>query len=458
MATLLEGLRYLPPLVVLLIAVILVAGETGVVVGLLFPVEITLMTVGFLAYQGAVPFWLAMVLMLAAAGVGDALALRSGRKYGPRVRASRLGGWVGEPRWTQADRLLRRLGGRSAFVARWVPFARTLLPRLAGSAGMPYRAYAPWNYAGVVTAVGSSVALGYLAGASYARVAESFGRATTAVLLLALTAGGVVIAGRWLGRHPRPGRDLLHRVGAVPALRRIRQAAPDSRWWTVADLAAALVAWSSAALALFWAVRFVVRYSGLADVDSAVAGWFARSRSGVLIEVAEVGATAVAVVVLASLVVLLPVALFTTVVDRRRALGGVAALLVLAATMMLAGGGGSYSGPPPAGGFSGSGAAVIAGAGVLCWVFTRRAGWVVATVLWGSVAVTVMVLVAARLYLGWDPISGAAMATVLAAAWVVLLSVAGRDQRERVTRSVTIYRNPSSHNSHKLRSPPIPES
>lgn len=203
-------LEHLPPVVVLAVAVLLVAGETGVVVGLLFPVEITLLFVGFLAYLGEVPLLPALLLMLVAALTGDALAWRSGRKYGPRVRASRLGRWVGQPRWARADRLLHRLGGRSAFLARWVPFVRTLLPRLAGSAGLRYRQLVAWNAAGVVTAVGGSVLLGYLAGASYQQVAERLGRVTTglvvglAVLVVAGLAGGRLLRRR-RGRGAGPG-------------------------------------------------------------------------------------------------------------------------------------------------------------------------------------------------------------------------------------------------------------
>lgn len=206
-----EALEQLPPLAVLAVAVLLVTGETAVVVGLLFPVEITLMSVGFLAYVGEVPLAAAFLLMIAAASVGDALALRSGRKYGPRVRASRLGTRVGQRRWAKADRVLHRLGGQSAFVARWVPFVRTLLPRLAGSAGVRYRQFAPWNLAGVVTAVGSSVVLGYLAGASYREVADRVGRATTAALLVLAAVVAVLLVGRWCG--PRIGRWIGRRLG-----------------------------------------------------------------------------------------------------------------------------------------------------------------------------------------------------------------------------------------------------
>lgn len=206
MSTVVTVLENLPPLAVLALAVLLVAGETGVIIGLLFPVEITLMFVGFLAYLGDLPLPPVLLLMLAAAMAGDALALRSGRRYGPRVRASRFGQSVGPHRWEQADRTLLRLGGRSAFVARWVPFVRTLLPRLAGSAGMPYRRFAPWNAAGVLTAVGSSVLLGYFAGASYRQVAEVVGWVTWVLLgLLFALVVAVAVVMRRLGRRRRAG-------------------------------------------------------------------------------------------------------------------------------------------------------------------------------------------------------------------------------------------------------------
>jgi membrane protein DedA with SNARE-associated domain len=201
-----EVLERLPPLVVLGLAVVLVMGETGVLIGLFFPVEITLLFVGFLAYLGEFPLALAFVLMVGAAMAGDALALRSGRKYGPRVRASRFGARVGEERWAKADRILHRLGGRSAFIARWVPFVRTLLPRLAGSAGLPYRRYVGWNAAGVLTAVGGSVVLGYLAGASYRQVAERFRGATTALLLVLAAAVAIALTVRWLRRRRLSGQ------------------------------------------------------------------------------------------------------------------------------------------------------------------------------------------------------------------------------------------------------------
>lgn len=187
-----------------MVAVALVLGETGFLVGLVFPVEITLLFVGFLASLGQVPFAVAFPLMIGAAMTGDALALRSGRRYGPRLRASRLGARVPVHHWERADRVLHRFGGASAFVARWVPFVRTVLPRLVGGAGLPYRRFVAWNAAGVVTAVGSSVALGYLAGASYQEVAAVLGRVGLGLLAAALVAIAVVgLLGRRRARNRR---------------------------------------------------------------------------------------------------------------------------------------------------------------------------------------------------------------------------------------------------------------
>ncbi|GFJ88200.1 hypothetical protein Prum_018420 [Phytohabitans rumicis] len=211
---LLNLLEQLPPVLVYVVAALLVAGETAVIVGMVVPAEATLLTVGFLAYLGTLRLGPAIALMMLAALAGDTLAFRSGRRYGPRLRASRWGRRVGYERWHKADAMLARLGGRAMFGARWVAFVRTLAPRLAGGAGMPYRWFAPWNALGVVTWVGASVTVGYLAGESYETVSEYLGRATGAVLVLLVAVVVIVLIGRWLGRNPDPVKALATRAGA----------------------------------------------------------------------------------------------------------------------------------------------------------------------------------------------------------------------------------------------------
>jgi undecaprenyl-diphosphatase len=451
-------LERLPPLVVLALAVLLVMGETGVLIGLFFPVEITLLFVGFLTYVGEVPFVPAFLLMIGAAVAGDALALRSGRKYGPRVRASRFGARIGKERWAKADRILHRLGGRSAFIARWVPFVRTLLPRLAGSAGMPYRRFVGWNVAGVVTAVGGSVVLGYLAGASYRRAAERFGSATTAVLLLLAAVVVIVLVGRWLGRHPYPVRALAGRAAALPPLRwhgrwvRAASARVGGGWAFALDLAAGLAVLVALALGLSWLVRLIVDHSGLSGVDGAVARWFAGHRTEEAVAAAEVAATLLGGWVLIGAVAV--AGLVRAVRDRVRrrlraepaslrrrlraepaslrrrlraepeslwhgdliglvgTVGAAVPLVILAAVAGLAA------------------TVAVAGLGTLAWLLTRGARWPHAVAGWTLVAVAVVIVLNARLYLGWDTASEAATAVLLGGLWtaVYLVAWATRDR------------------------------
>ncbi|MBT8226523.1 MAG: DedA family protein, partial [Dactylosporangium sp.] len=99
MHSLLTMLEQLPPLLIYLVAATLVVTETAVIFGLFMPAEATLLLVGFLTYLGTLRLLPTLLVMMAAAMAGDALAWRAGRRYGPRVRASRLGGRVGDERW-----------------------------------------------------------------------------------------------------------------------------------------------------------------------------------------------------------------------------------------------------------------------------------------------------------------------------------------------------------------------
>ncbi len=175
------------------------------------------------------------------------------------------------------------------FAARWVAFARTLVPRLAGAAGLPYRRFLPWNVGGVVTWVGGSVLVGYLAGESYETVSAYLGRATGAVLVLAGCVLVIVLAGRWLGRNPDPARALFDRALAVPPLSWVTRrygillfllgTRIGATWALLLNVTAGLALLFGAGLVIAWLLGAVVRHSGLASVDAAIAQWFASRRT-----------------------------------------------------------------------------------------------------------------------------------------------------------------------------------
>ncbi|MGK5741782.1 DedA family protein [Micromonospora sp. URMC 103] len=438
MHDLLTVLQGLPSLLIYLVAALIVAGETAVIFGLLVPGEATLLLVGFLAYAGTLRLGPALVVMILAAVTGDTLAFRSGRRYGPRLRASGLGNRVGPERWHRADRLLNRLGGRGVLAARWIAFARTLVPRLAGAAGMPYRRFAPWNLAGVATWVSGSVLLGYLAGESYETVSRLLGRATGAVLVLLVALVAVVLVGRWLGRNPDPVRALMSRATALPPVRWLSgrygvlffllAMRIGSGWTMLLNLVAGLGLLFVAGFAFAELLELVVRHSGLALVDGAIADWFAARRTPDVVDAATATVSALRSPVLITLVAVVAAVLAWRSRPWRADLlglvgtvGAFVPLVVLAVAADLAGSAGSG---PDGILFPTQNAVVTASFCTLAWLLSRGARWPRAVAAWTAAAAGVVCLAGARLYLGLSTASGTVAAVLLGVLWTVVFMVA----------------------------------
>ncbi|MFJ6196469.1 DedA family protein [Micromonospora sp. NPDC092111] len=434
MPDLLTSLQGLPTLLIYLVAATIVAGETAVIFGLLVPGEATLLLVGFLAYAGTLRLAPALLVMTTAAVIGDTLAFRAGRRYGPRLRASGLGARVGPQRWARADALLARLNGRGVFTARWVPFARTLVPRLAGAAGMPYRRFAPWNLAGVVTWVGASVLVGNLAGESYDTVSRLLGRATGVVLVLLVVLVAIVLAGRWLGRNPDPVRALLSQAAALPPWRWFTRrygvlfflvaVRVGPGWALLLNLAAGLVLLFAVWVAVAWLLDVVVRWSGLFVVDGVIAGWFAARRTPGAVEVALTTVSVLRGSVLIVVVAVVAAGLAWRHRPWRADLlsvfgtaGAFLPLVVLTVVADLTDAGGAVVLPTQI-------AVVAAGLCTLAWLLSRDARWPVAVAAWTVAAAGIAVVGGARLYLGWSTASGTATSVLLGVAWTLVLAVA----------------------------------
>ncbi|MFC5927645.1 DedA family protein [Micromonospora vulcania] len=440
MHDLLTMVQGLPTLWIYLVAALIVAGETAVIFGLLVPGEATLLLVGFLTYNGTLRLGPALLAMIVAAVAGDALAFRAGRRYGPRLRAG-LGHRVGPQRWARADAMLARLGGRGVFAARWVAFARTLVPRLAGAAGMPYRRFAPWNVAGVVTWVGGSVLLGHLAGESYDTVSRLLGRATGAALVLLAGLVAVVLAGRWLGRNPDPVRALLSRAGALPPVRWLSArygvlfflvaVRIGPAWTLLLNLAAGLLLLFAAGLAIAGLLSLVVRNSGLAALDGAIGAWFAARRTP------DAADAALAVVSLVrGWVLIVLVALVAAVLAWRNrpwradllgvvgTVGAFVPLVVLAVVAELTGSPGAAPDGGEAVPFPTQNAVVAASFCTLAWLLSRGTRWPRAVAAWTVAAAGLLGVGAARLYLGLATASETVAAVLLGVLWTVVFVVA----------------------------------
>jgi membrane-associated protein len=145
---------------------LIVFAETGLLVGFLLPGDSLLVTAGLLIASGTVPLdivWLNVLLCAGAIG-GDAtgyyIGLRGGQALYSRPQS----------RIFRRDHLLKtrafydKHGGITIVLARFMPFARTFAPVVAGVAAMQYRRFAVFNIAGGVGWVVSMTMLGYGAG------------------------------------------------------------------------------------------------------------------------------------------------------------------------------------------------------------------------------------------------------------------------------------------------------
>ena len=181
----------------------LVFAEDAFFLGFVIPGETAAVLGGVDASRGHVSLSLMIMLVTAAAIIGDSVGYEVGRTVGPRVLSlstlERHRGHVDDAR-----SVLARRGGSAVFFGRFVAFFRAVMPALAGASRMPYRRFLVFNAVGGAVWAVSFVLLGYLAGDSYQAVEQTVGRGAAAVVL------GLVVAGLVVWRLRR--RRLRRRV------------------------------------------------------------------------------------------------------------------------------------------------------------------------------------------------------------------------------------------------------
>jgi membrane-associated protein len=197
MGQLAEGLLSLSGWAALAFLFTLPALEAPAFLGLILPGELALLLGGVLASQGRVPLAAALAVGTAGALAGDSAGYWIGRRWGPRLLASRLGRRVGPARLHRVESLLLRGGGRALVVGRCTAGARVVLPGLAGMLGLRYRSFALWTGVAATLWAVAHVLAGYAAGAGWRHAQLLTGRAGL-VLGLAVAAG---LAVAWLRRR-----------------------------------------------------------------------------------------------------------------------------------------------------------------------------------------------------------------------------------------------------------------
>ena len=154
--------QYGPWLYVLLFAVIF--AETGLVVFPFLPGDSILFIAGTVVATAGLDVHLLVVLLIAAAILGDSLNYAIGHFIGPRVYDRPDSRWFRQEHLRRTQAFYDRYGAVTIVIGRFIPIIRTFAPFLAGVAGMSYRRFLTYNVIGGVMWISSLVYAGYLFG------------------------------------------------------------------------------------------------------------------------------------------------------------------------------------------------------------------------------------------------------------------------------------------------------
>ncbi|MEY3896112.1 MAG: hypothetical protein RLZZ214_1632 [Verrucomicrobiota bacterium] len=139
--------------------------ETGLVVTPFLPGDSLLFAIGAIAADPTsnLNIWVAAIILLVAAILGDTVNYWIGRKFGgwmmrtfPKV--------VKPSHIEKTNEFFVRYGGKTIIIARFVPIVRTFAPFVAGSGEMEYRRFMFFNVIGAVLWVGLILPCGWFFG------------------------------------------------------------------------------------------------------------------------------------------------------------------------------------------------------------------------------------------------------------------------------------------------------
>lgn len=138
--------------------------ETGLVVMPFLPGDSLLFAAGALAAStGAMDPFILMILLFTAAVLGDTLNYHIGKFIGPRVFETESR-FINKQHLNYTQKFFAKHGGKTIIFARFVPFARTFAPFVAGAGSMNYKFFLSFNAIGGFLWIGSFITLGYLFG------------------------------------------------------------------------------------------------------------------------------------------------------------------------------------------------------------------------------------------------------------------------------------------------------
>lgn len=179
-----------------LVLAMIIFAETGLFIGFFLPGDSLLFLAGLSAAQGLFEVNFLMVLLSLMAIVGDALGYWIGYRTGMVLYERKDTFWFKKKHLFYARNFYLRHGGKAIVLARFVPFARTFAPVVAGIGQMRYSRFAAYNVFGGIFWVMSMVLAGYYLG-QIVWVRENLEKVVLLIVLLSISPILFEVARNW---------------------------------------------------------------------------------------------------------------------------------------------------------------------------------------------------------------------------------------------------------------------
>ena len=135
--------------------------ETGFVVTPFLPGDSLLFAAGTFAALGSLNVWLLLILLIIAAVGGDTVNYWIGHFLGDRAYNVK---WIKREYLDRTHAFFEKHGGKTIFLARFVPIVRTFAPFVAGMGRMSYGYFFSYNVFGGISWVALFTLAGYFFG------------------------------------------------------------------------------------------------------------------------------------------------------------------------------------------------------------------------------------------------------------------------------------------------------
>lgn len=216
LSALLEAVQDVDPVLRTTIAGLGMLLETSVLVGLIIPGD-TIVIVASTAVGSWVEYFALIAVIIAGALAGESIGFALGRFFGPKIRNSRVGRWLGEEKWLRAQLYLDRRGGVAVFISRFLPVLHSLIPLTVGMSTMRYRKFMAWTVPACVIWAVAYVSVGAAAAGGYRQLSDQLHSAGYIfAAAIALFIGVVAIVKSVLSRAESRYLTLTDDVSVVP--------------------------------------------------------------------------------------------------------------------------------------------------------------------------------------------------------------------------------------------------